>query len=1122
MEKSGKLIGMKGSIVKRILLKIPELILRLAYLVFAFAIIGVVAYYFANLFLRGLLGNDTLHALNLVHWVDKYFPKIPFWYHLQGGGVSMLWSYPSLPPILVVLLNRVSHLGISVSYQLVVFSSFVITALGMYFFVWLCLKSQTAALIAAVIYFIMPLSYCWMADWGFFGETVSYMFFFPSLIFYDFFLQGYRSGKMTVFRRLCLFLAVVFTGLLFNAHPMGFFTLIFVFLAESLFYTIFKQLKGKNILAIIKSLLPGLIVFGLSVGLIAFVVVNFIYYPKQGIPGEDEMAARFKNNDLKFYITNYSIVKEIFLGVGRIPFDHFQFPLRNMTVQPFVWIFALAGLVLSILFYRKVFFYIFISYFSLAAMVYPEAFFQFARFLMLLPGTWFTYFLNMRSFLNLIRFLFPIAAAFAFVGAGRLVLLPFTFWARYLKNKIITGGVYLFRDIAVVLIALPLFIYSFYYFADQPNYMWRWYIARYGYWLIDVRNPINQFPDLAGGMDVVSGTRLSEMSEMTGHETTVRMLNLYKGCHNLKLTGSSTSVCSKLYPEDNMYKYINYGYLEKDIPILADFEKVCKTYTLSSPERQLCPLVMSNKLDLYKAALYSLKDISAWPKPILKETKAMEEVFFPYPNYLDWVKKMANQKNLRVDVSPTNGGIAMGLNAVSDMSMINLYTYTASLIGPYWGYQQQVAFQKNDEKEETATEVAKWFGTKYLLINPDADYYQKYLQKGSWETELKDVQGRPSLFKLKSSPEMETWTKDKPKVLVIGDKAKRVFELVFRIANKGTLPYDDYWLLEGKERIDDYSLAELKQYEIVYLFGYKYHNQSRAWNLIDGYLKTGGKVFLSTGWQFVDQDWETKKTPAWFPVTSLAWTTQFTGQSKYRFDLSTIGSTIDTSGFGALEWNGGSYGVSIPKGLRDWAKPVLSVDGKTLVAVGDYGQGKVVWTGLNLPGHMHTFNYNEAELGFYKSLFDWLRGSTKPIDLTTSVEIIRENPDKVNFLFSKEVNDPTFFYWRESFFPAWKARLVSGKKTVSVKINYGGPRFMSMILPAIKTGDILELEFIPGSRHQILIFIALLTFLLMLIYVFIGEKIYQPILILVKKKIRKVGLVTTKQVKRITADEEEY
>ncbi|MFC1790648.1 hypothetical protein ACFLZP_04170, partial [Patescibacteria group bacterium] len=412
--------------IGKIFLKITEVIVRLVYFGIGLGVIGVVGYFFANFYLKGIHGTDTAHALSLVDWVNKYWPKLPFWHHLQGAGVSLRWNYPFLASILVVLIDKLTGLGILGSFQVLGFASFLATALGMYLFVSWRLKNQTAGLIAAVFYFITPLSYAYFVDWGFYAELVSCMFFFPPLIFYDLFLEGFLAGKIRLSHRLGLLLTAVFAALLFNVHPNTFFALFGVIGLQTILRAIFslKREKGKKLVKLLpKAFFPSFLVFLLAVFLTAFVIFNFTYYEKakKDFASPSEIIAGIQRGDFEHFKLHQSFPRESFLGLGTLSSEHYLFPLRNITITPLVWGLALVGLVLTLVFDRKVFAFCLPAFLGFGVIVYPNVFFGPIRLLvkMRLPGI--GYLLKQRVYLTLIRSLFPIAAAFGLVGVGKLV-----------------------------------------------------------------------------------------------------------------------------------------------------------------------------------------------------------------------------------------------------------------------------------------------------------------------------------------------------------------------------------------------------------------------------------------------------------------------------------------------------------------------------------------------------------------------------------------------------------------------------------------------------------------------------------------------------------------------------
>src|SRR5436190_21002510 len=135
---------------------------NVAHLVLTTGLIFSLAYALGyRLLSEPISGNDSYLHLGYAYWLDAYFPHVPHWYPLQGGGESILHGYPILAHLAVVLLHRLSGLSILQAFRLVEFLSLPLTALGIYFFGWSALKRQTIGLIAALLYLLAPLTWTW-------------------------------------------------------------------------------------------------------------------------------------------------------------------------------------------------------------------------------------------------------------------------------------------------------------------------------------------------------------------------------------------------------------------------------------------------------------------------------------------------------------------------------------------------------------------------------------------------------------------------------------------------------------------------------------------------------------------------------------------------------------------------------------------------------------------------------------------------------------------------------------------------------------------------------------------------------------------------------------------------
>lgn len=457
-----------------------------------------------------------------------------------------------------------------------------------------------------------------------------------------------------------------------------------------------------------------------------------------------------------------------------------------------------------------------------------------------------------------------------------------------------------------------------------------------------------------------------------------------------------------------------------------------------------------------------------WQK--LKDIKPISGQGTPWENSVKNLKEeLSLPPTSRLDFSPNHlGGIMSNWSTYSDTPLLSLYWYPISLNDTLWAYQQSTFYGKKTLATEKELEnLAKWFGINYVILNKNLDPQEIYREE-KWES-LKLGNGFILPIEAKSLREpisLVTWTK-KPTVLFIGRHDKRAYEQFFRIACAGAAEYNQAILIQGKDSgvIDDYSLAELKKFDIVFLYGYTYKDRTRAWKLIDQYVKEGGRLFIETGWQYVSPDWEWETPAQVLPVKKLTWR---------RF------SDWSFPGFSPPEYKGAPWGASVGEltDLKDWATPVLLEKDKVLAAYGNYGRGKIVWSGMNLIGHSFTYK-NESEYVFLSNLLDWLSVDLPKEDLM-GVEIIRDYPDRVEFVLNQSQEEVTSLYWREAYFPDWKARIGSRE----LKVYRAGPNMMLVRIPPEKEGVEVVLELKYSVVHTISWILTFFTLLLLIIWIF--------------------------------------
>ncbi len=462
-------------------------------------------------------------------------------------------------------------------------------------------------------------------------------------------------------------------------------------------------------------------------------------------------------------------------------------------------------------------------------------------------------------------------------------------------------------------------------------------------------------------------------------------------------------------------------------------------------------------------------------------------------------KNVVKELNLtqfdRIDVSPfvLGGAIVKQENLeVSEVSIINLYHSFAAVNRSMWGYQAGVFFGKEPIYDDPILlkQLSDWYGVNYVLAEPNMDRIANYQQAGYEKVQLQsDLYYGFTLLKYPNSTGLTELT-DKPAILVIGDPKSGAYEQVFRAANYGAVPYTSAILVEGSKNIDDYTLADLENYQGIILHGYQYHSQNKAWNLINQYVQHGGNVFINTGWQYVSPQWGNKNQtpllmPKIMPVVKTSWINLPADSLKKSHLNSQYIQNISQENFGKLDWRGEPWGLAVAESseLAKGAEKLMEVDNKILMAQGNIGKGKIVWSGFNIISHLLEYKSQE-EAKLLNNIFADLWGF-KADTVNIELQKIRNYPDQVDFILTKPIDRPMWFMWKENYTPEWKL-MVSGKQ--KIPLVRAGPGFMLAKLNNLPNNSRLTLNyqqsFINSLGAKI---ISGITVIGLLLYLFLGK-----------------------------------
>ena len=438
----------------------------------------------------------------------------------------------------------------------------------------------------------------------------------------------------------------------------------------------------------------------------------------------------------------------------------------------------------------------------------------------------------------------------------------------------------------------------------------------------------------------------------------------------------------------------------------------------------------------------------------------------------------------------------MSTPLANDNTQIQLYINNLSLLHNLANYQSQMMYSRFPlhQKPGVLTELGKWFGLNYVYLSgTPLEPHDFWTQDPNWirippvssASASKDQQENinEGWREFTQATGDTTWD-TRPKMLVVADNSRHFYDETFKFFTRGALLYEDGIPVLGKKNIDEYSLDELKQYDSIFMRSYGYKWQWNAYRLLDDYVKNGGNLIFDTGWQYNVPDYQLAKAPSFMPFGSLTWQ-NLDPDARLTVEDPVIAGDIDSSQLGDLKYGTASWGVSVPANLKSWAKPVVSADGKPLIVAGKYEKGKVIWIGFNIVAHAETKDSVE-EAKLFRDLVSYVHEG-RPTRTTYAVQKERISPDSVAFSLNQSVSTPSQLYFREAYYPDWRASLVSSNGNKNLTIQRAGPGFMLISLPPVTSGDKLLLEIKPSVGQIIATIVSIITFAGIVIYLFIPQ-----------------------------------
>jgi len=1022
-------------------------IFRFIYFLPVLMIVIFITLLFGNKILGpGLTGSDNANFITLADWLSKWFPRIPFWFPQEGGGMSFTISYPILNHLIVVVLEKISKLPIVIVFRIYSLVTVVFTSLGLYLVTFKLTKNQTVAAISAIFYPLMPVTWVFLLMWGFSAEQLSLIFVPSVLILAPLFLDEFYLNGLTKKAKLYFFLFIICFAILPLAHPLVFIGVLFFVSILFIVYPLLTVGAGKVKLR--KVILVDLIAMTVIIFTTFYWSIPFLKYQSKsamGAPVEAEIYNKnaFLQNSIYavsvFNISDKSVVYSDYTVAAK---NISEWAWRNVSFPFIISLLALAGLIGSFFLNRKVFAFGIANLVPLAVAVFPNLDYLLMRF----PLS--DYFLNWRASITASRFIIPLLAGFGCYAIAYLFTFPVHLLSKKIKTtflKFSVNGLFVFLSAILTLAVAGVLLWNFKSWPfTNPDF------------LLSVGNEVNvpsEKIDLrniwkVGPRDLCyGGGNLTDIGDNNKKLCANKELQDYFLSAILDAQCTQLKAGSTALPRDILA--LCDGSASKET-ILGVYQK-CNNLTKEPYYSDICQAKVTSIWD--QISLPNWEKMLAG-KNLFTDGKAV------FGGDADIFKLLPDNPDTRVDIGTSIGAFMMIEPFYSNVPELPVYYNQATLIKTLWNYEIGIFNQKKTvwPEDSIMSELSKYFGLGYMIMSENLVPVGKYMRTG-WERVYKVTDNAfegLALWKFDNSVGLLN-VSTKPTVLVIGqDKVDGYFR-VFHLANLGTIPFDNAILVKGGSYVDNYTPDQLKQFDAVILEGYAYKNQANGWKILDSYVKGGGSLLINNGWQFSSADWNVTSTPAFFPVSKLGWIDP--GNGSYSSPDSSLTTGIDISKFSPLVYSGTDWNVSSGNAsdLRNWAKVFLSVNNHPLIAGGQYGKGRIIWMGLDLPGHIGAYTDNVDEVNLYGNLVSYLLNGKTGQMLTANLS--STYPDKIEIDIASSSNQKVAVYLSEAYYPDFKAKLISGSESENIKSYIAGPGMTLFILPNIKSGSKIIYEY---------------------------------------------------------------
>lgn len=413
---------------------------------------------------------------------------------------------------------------------------------------------------------------------------------------------------------------------------------------------------------------------------------------------------------------------------------------------------------------------------------------------------------------------------------------------------------------------------------------------------------------------------------------------------------------------------------------------------------------------------------------------------------IDVLKRAEKQDTGRVLMVVETTPEATYLPALIDKPIVNGFEAQTSRIADDLDELRTELIADKSKRRSLINRLDKW-GVEYILVN-----------KALYAEELKNLEGiegltaifvgnRYQVFRYQNAG----YIRPEQAILAVGKGGDYTERII------GALP--SVTMIGGKSHlIDNYDQEELERYESIILYGFETNNLTNAEAKLEEYVRGGGKLIMAA-----DNGLSNLLPGDRFLGLKIK-NNEFSGKPKKVSSAIPVKTSFESDG----AWNGVYFQGPI--------KPLVKIDGKTVVGKRRMGRGEVTFVGYNLIYHA-VYNDRDSE---YKLLQELIGANVSKKKAGIEYSLISDKPGRKKFVI--ESDKRTWAQLAMSWSPYWRA-YVNGKPVETKSFD----NLTALNVP--KGRSDVQLVYQNTLIHNLAIVLSVAAFVIILLTPLIRRKI---------------------------------